>query len=136
MYTPCGVWARSGQWAFERRFVTTASESRSTTWRRTRLHLEGVYGPGRRTVTDTVRMALRHSQSALTGDSRDAEAAVARFRSGIHALPSRPRAQTVTLCAWSTRMLIDKGMKVQSVNRRNQCHAPDGPAIVESWCGM
>ena len=98
-----------------------------------RLHLEGVYGPERRTVTDTVHMALRHSQSALTGDLRDAEAA-ARFRSGIRALPSHSRAQTVTLRAWSRRTLIDKGMQVQSVNRRNQCHAPDGPAIVESWC--
>ena len=87
---------------------------------------------GRGSIAQFVRWARRPSRSALTGDWRDAEAA-ARFRPGIHACPAC-RLCSPSLSAWSGRRSIAEEMPIQSVNRRNQCHAPEGLSMVENRC--
>ena len=81
----------------ERRFAITSSEIVPGTWRtRTvRFTLEGVDGDlDEEADAETVRKALPPSESALTGDWLDAEAA-AGFRPGIHARPYPSRRQVM-----------------------------------------
>ena len=89
---------------------------------------------GRGSIVQFVRWARRPSRSALICDWHDAEAA-ARFRPGIHACPAC-RLCSPSLSAWSGRRSTTEEMSIQSVHRRNQCHAPEEPSMVENRCWM
>ena len=76
----------------ERRFAITSSEIVPGTWRTRTVRFTPKVSTDLDEEADaeTVRKALPPSESALTGDWLDAEAA-AGFRPGIHALPDPSR---------------------------------------------
>ena len=89
---------------------------------------------GRGSITESVRLARLPSRTAPTGNWHDAEVA-ARIQSGIHACPDC-RLCSPSLSAWPGGRSIAEEMSIQSAYRRNQCHAPEGPSIVEYRCWM